>query len=131
MNKKTIERLRQMKEAREKQHLELHTPPTSDGTTAIPPLPSCDEDSAFSPLQSPPNAGLMLGSQSSPSFNLDSFSFQESIMPESGLGCMEDWLPTIPGESIENVPCSITAFPLSISLTVPFVNRVAFHYAVV
>lgn len=104
MNKKTIERLRQMKEAREKQHLAPHTPPpTSDSTTAIPPLPSCEEDSAFSPLQSPPNAGLTLDSQSPSSFTLDSFSFQESIMPESGLGCMEDWLPTIPGESIENV----------------------------
>ena len=104
MNKKTIERLRQMKEAREKQHLAPHTPPpTSDSTTAIPPLSSREEDSAFSPLQSPPNAGLTLDSQSPSSFTLDSFSFQESIMPESGLGCMEDWLPTIPGESIENV----------------------------
>lgn len=131
MNKKTIERLRQQKEAREKQHRAPHTPPpTSDGTPAIPPLPSCGEDSAFSPLQSPPDAGFTIDSQSPSSFNLDSFSFQDTILPESGLGCMEDWLPTIPGGTIESVQCSITKFVLFMRLIALVANRVAFHYMV-
>lgn len=104
MNKKTIERLRQGKESMEKHDLTIHTPPpTSDSTPAIPPLPSCDEDSVFSPLPSPSNVGITLDSQGSSTFNPESLPFQELISPESGLGCMEDWLPTIPGESIDNV----------------------------
>ena len=104
MNKKTIERLRQGKQSLEKNDLTIHTPPpTSDSTPAIPPLPSCDEDSAFSPLPSPSNVGNTIDSQDSSTFNPDSVPFQELISPESGLGCMEDWLPTIPGESIDNV----------------------------
>ncbi|KAJ5904226.1 hypothetical protein N7504_006609 [Penicillium tannophilum] len=119
MNKKTIERLRQQKEAREKQHRAPHTPPpTSDGTPAIPPLPSCGEDSAFSPLQSPPDAGFTIDSQSPSSFNLDSFSFQDSILPESGLGCMEDWLPTIPGGTIDS-----SSFPLYGGLTETHIEK--------